>query len=250
MSNTSSTWPYPRVIAHRGGGHFAPENTLAAMRLGAQRGFTMVEYDVKLSSDDIAILLHDDKVDRTSNGSGEAGAMTYRELATLDFGAWHSARYAGEPIPTLYAIAAFTQHNGILSNVEIKPHTGTDDHTGTLVTRMVRLMWAHAKVPPLLSSFSEKALEAALREAPELPRALLVEAELPSDWRGRMAFLQCAALNMNQRHVTPDIIAHAHEAGYRITAWTVNDTVRARELLDWGCDAIFTDEIEAIPASI
>lgn len=250
MSNTSSTWPYPRVIAHRGGGHFAPENTLAAMRLGAQRGFTMVEYDVKLSSDDLAILLHDDKVDRTSNGSGDAGAMTYRELATLDFGAWHSARYAGEPIPTLYAIAAFTQHNNILSNIEIKPHTGTDDHTGTLVARMARLMWVHASVPPLLSSFSEIALTAALREAPELPRALLIEGELPPDWRERLSGLKCVALNMNQRYVTPDIINHVHEAGCKITAWTVNDTVRAHDLLDWGCDAIFTDEIEAIPPSI
>jgi glycerophosphoryl diester phosphodiesterase len=243
MPDTSSTWPYPRVIAHRGGGHFAPENTLAAMRLGAQRGFTMVEYDVKLSSDDLAILLHDDKVDRTSNGSGDAGAMTYRELATLDFGAWHSARYAGEPIPTLYAIAAFTQHNDILSNIEIKPYTGTDDHTGTMVARMARFMWVHASVPPLLSSFSEIALAAALREAPELPRALLIEGELPPDWRERLNRLECVALNMNQRYVTPDIINHVHEAGCKITAWTVNDTVRARDLLDRGCDAIFTDEI-------
>ncbi len=250
MTDTLLRWSYPRIIAHRGGGHHAPENTLAAVRLGAQRGFTMVEYDVKLTQDDLAILLHDDKVDRTSNGSGDAGAMSYRELATLDFGAWHSARYAGEPIPTLYAIAAFTQHNGILSDIEIKPCAGTEEHTGTLVTRMARLMWAHAKVPPLLSSFSEIALAAALREAPELPRALLIADELPTDWRERMQRLQCVALNMNQRHVTPDAIHRVHEAGYKITAWTVNDTVRAHDLLDWGCDAIFTDEIEAIPASI
>src|SRR3546814_15138549 len=92
MADSLPAWPYPRAIAHRGAGQFAPENTLAAMRLGAQRGFTMLEYDVKLSRDDVAILLHDDKFDRTSNGTGQAGAMDFRELATLDFGAWHSDR--------------------------------------------------------------------------------------------------------------------------------------------------------------
>src|SRR3546814_20967260 len=102
MADSLPAWPYPRAIAHRGAGQFAPENTLAAMRLGAQRGFTMVEYDVKLSRDDVAILLHDDKIDRTSNGTGQAGDMDFRALATLAFGAWHSARYAGEAIATLH----------------------------------------------------------------------------------------------------------------------------------------------------
>jgi len=250
MPDPSFTWPFPRAIAHRGAGKFAPENTLAAMRLGAQRGFTMVEYDVKLSRDGVAILLHDDKIDRTSNGAGNAADMTLAELAALDFGAWHGARYAGEPIATLYSIAAFTRNNGIASNIEIKPHTGVDALTGTLVARLASQLWRNEKIPPLLSSFSETALEAALREAPELPRALLIEAELPADWRDRLARLQCVALNMNQRYITQQAIRNAHEAGYRITAWTVNDTVRARDLLDWGCDAIFTDEIEAISPTI
>src|SRR3546814_19211041 len=96
MADSLPSWPYPRAIAHRGAGQFAPENTLAAMRLGAQRGFTMVEYDVKLSRDDVAILLHDDKINRTSNGTGQAAAMAFRKLSTLDFSAWHSARYPGK----------------------------------------------------------------------------------------------------------------------------------------------------------
>jgi glycerophosphoryl diester phosphodiesterase len=250
MSDTLPPWPYPRVIAHRGAGQFAPENTLAAMRLGAQRGFAMAEYDVKLSRDNIAILLHDDKIDRTSNGTGNAGETDYRDLALLDFGGWHSARYAGEPIPTLQSIAAFTQINGVASNIEIKPHTGADEATGITVALLTRELWKNTGIPPLLSSFSEIALAAAQRTAPELPRALLIEAELPANWRERLATLECVALNMNQRYITADLVRAAHDAGHRITAWTVNDTVRAREILDWGCDAIFTDEIEAIPPSI
>src|SRR5690606_408141 len=90
MSNTSPAWPYPKLIAHRGAGRLAPENTLAALRVGAGHGFRMMEYDVKLSRDGIPILVHDDTVDRCSSGKGAAADKTFAELGTLDFGAWHS----------------------------------------------------------------------------------------------------------------------------------------------------------------
>ncbi|UYO95303.1 glycerophosphodiester phosphodiesterase [Pollutimonas sp. M17] len=246
MPNPSPAWPYPQFIAHRGAGRYAPENTLAAMRLGAQHGFLMMEYDVKLSRDGVAILLHDDAVDRTSNGLGNAADKTLAELAQIDFGAWHSRDYAGEPIPTLYSIAAYTRANGIRSNIEIKPHTGLEAETGRQVARLARRLWAGADLPPLLSSFSETALEAALNEAPELPRALLIEEEVPADWRDRAQRLQCVGLNLNHKHTTRAIVQAVRQAGYTLAIWTVNDAARARELLDWGCDAIVTDEIKTI----
>lgn len=246
MSNPSASWPYPKLIAHRGAGRFAPENTLAAMRLGANYGFTMVEYDVKLTLDGVAVLLHDDQVNRTSNGAGNAADQSFNELAKLDFGAWRSKEFAGEPIPTLYAIAAFTQANGIFSNIEIKPHTGADVITGTEVARLARQLWAHAETPPLLSSFSEVALDAALQQAPELPRALLIERELPDDWESRLTRLGCVGLNINNKFASRRTIEMAHKAGYKIGIWTVNDPRRARELLDWGSDLIFTDEMKLI----
>lgn len=86
MRHTSNIWPYPQWIAHRGAGLAAPENTLAAFRLGATRGFRMVEYDVKLSADDVPILLHDERLERCSNGSGPAADFRYADLARLDFG--------------------------------------------------------------------------------------------------------------------------------------------------------------------
>lgn len=120
MTAKLPSWPYSRYIAHRGGGRLAPENTLAAMRVGAEHGFTMFEYDVKLSRDNVLVLMHDDNVDRTSNGQGPAADKTYAELAQLDFGSWHSAAYAGEPLPTFAAVARYTVANHIASNVEIK----------------------------------------------------------------------------------------------------------------------------------
>lgn len=239
------SWPYSRHIAHRGGGRLAPENTLAAMRVGAAHGFTMVEYDVKLSSDGVLVLMHDDDVDRTSNGQGPAAAKTFAELAQLDFGAWHSAAYAGEPLPTLAAVARYTVANNIASNVEIKPCPGREAATGRAVALAARQLWDGAGTPPLLSSFAEDALQAAREAAPELPRALLVE-KVPADWRDRLARHDCVALNINQKDASRELIDAVHTAGYRIAAWTVNDPERARALLDWGMDGIFTDELAAI----
>src|SRR5690606_12670979 len=99
-------WPYPRIIAHRGAGRLAPENTLAAVRLAVRHGVSMVEYDVALSLDEIPIALHDRGIRRTSNGCGNADELSLAELARYDFGGWHSPAYAGEPIATLYSIAA------------------------------------------------------------------------------------------------------------------------------------------------
>ena len=96
---------------------------------------------------------------------------------------------------------------------------------------------------PLLS-FAEEALAAALQAAPEL-RALLVE-KVPADWLARLQKYQCVALNINQKDATRELIDAVHAAGYRIAAWTVNDPERARLLLEWGIDGIFTDELAAI----
>jgi glycerophosphoryl diester phosphodiesterase len=242
----TAPWPYPSHIAHRGGGRLAPENTLAAMRVGRAHGFRMVEFDVKLSADGVAVLMHDDNVDRTSNGHGPARDKPYAELAQLDAGNWHSAEYTGEPVPTFTAVARYAIANGIACNVEIKPCPGRDAQTGEAVARLAAQLWAGQALAPLVSSFSETALEAARRAAPALPRALLVS-RVPADWQARLRQYGCAGLNINQKDATEDLVRAVHDAGYRIAAWTVNAPDRAQQLLSWGVDAIFTDELVLIP---
>ena len=102
-------------------------------------------------------------------------------------------------------------------------------------------------MPPLLSSFSEDALRAARRVAPELPRALLMHSLAP-DWLDRCRALGCVALDANHQELTRDVIAQAHAAGLRVVSYTVNDPARARELLDWGLDCLITDAVDAIAA--
>lgn len=246
MSIIAHPWKYPTFIAHRGAGKLAPENTLAAVRLGAQYGFKMMEYDVKLSKDGEAILLHDDDIDRTSNGSGLASSYNLAELMQFDFGSWLSANFVAEPILTLHIMATYSIANGIHSNIEIKPEIGFEAETGAKIARLARELWQDATIPPLLSSFSEVALAAAKLAAPELPRALLIEKQLPDDYLIRLQNLKCVALNLDNKLTTKQIVQQTLAAGYEVCIWTVNDPLRAHELLSWGCKGIVTDAIDVI----
>ena len=138
-SSPLAPWPYPRWIAHRGAGKLAPENTLAAFRLGAQYGYRMFECDAKLSSDGVPFLMHDATLERTTNGHGTGGDLPWAQLAQLDAGAWHSRSHAGEPLPTLENLARYCIANGFFLNIEIKPST----FTLTLEAETVRLIHAY-----------------------------------------------------------------------------------------------------------
>ncbi len=242
---TAANWPYPKMIAHRGAGKLAPENTLSAMRLGYEMGYRMAEYDAKLSADQIVILLHDAELERTTNGQGLAGGLNFSELACLDAGSWHSTAYAGEAIPTLNAIARYTLANNMASNIEIKPTPGQETLTGQVIAQTAQVLWKDAVTPPLLTSFSAQALEAAKSAVPSLPRGLLSQ-HLPEDWLAILTRLECVSLHLHHEAVTKEVLDQVQAAGFRLAAWTVNDPERAQELLTWGIDAVITDNIDQI----
>lgn len=238
-------WNYPRFVAHRGGGSLAPENTLSAMRTGTQFGYKMAEYDVKLSSDGVAILMHDSVLDRTTNGKGSAGALNFGQIAALDAGSWYSPGFAGETVPTLEAIARYTQAVGMASNIEIKPTPGLEAITGARVAELAQTLWGSAALAPLLSSFSIESLHAAKQAVPGLPRGWITDS-LNEGWQRTVVDLGCVSIHLKHTLVTQALIAELKQAGLRIAVWTVNDPVRANELLDWGIDALITDALDRI----
>jgi glycerophosphoryl diester phosphodiesterase len=240
-----TAWPYQRLVAHRGAGKLAPENTLAAMRVGFAHGYRMVEFDVKLSADGVPFLMHDDTLDRTTDTRGRADALDWKELAQLDAGSWHSPAYAGEPIPTLAAIAHWALANGVACNIEIKPMPGRERETGAAVALDTRALWRDAATPPLLSSFSEDSLAAARAVAPELARALLLE-EIPPDWESRLARLDCVAIDANFRAIGGPLVDAAHRAGYKVLTYTPNEPEVIASLSAWGVDSVITDAIDRV----
>jgi glycerophosphoryl diester phosphodiesterase len=235
--------PWPLWIAHRGAGKLAPENTLAAFRLGAQCGYSAFECDVKLSADGVPFLLHDATLDRTSNAQGVAGDKPWSELSRVDAGTWHSRAYAGEPLPTLDNIAAFCLAGGHALNIEIKPTPGTDRHTGEVVAREAARLWAGRATPPLLSSFEPDALAGARVGAPQLPRALLIDT-LYDGWFELAQRLGCVAVVANYRLFSREIVQRLHDANQWALCYTVNDESAARALLGMGLDGLITDAVD------
>ena len=260
------TADWPLWIAHRGAGQMAPENTLAAFRLGAAFGYRAFECDVKLSRDGVPMLLHDATLDRTTPEHGAAANRDWAELSRLDAGGWHSRAYAGEPIPSLEAIACYVQRNGFALNVEIKPTPGQERETGLAVGASCARLWAGLSAglssglsaglsadrasPLLFSSFRPDALQGARESAPTIPRALLVDSLWPG-WFEMAQALECVAVVSHQELMNAGLAAQLHGAGLRAWCYTVNEVASAQRLLGLGVDGLITDAVDKFsPASL
>lgn len=254
-------WPYPRILAHRGGGTLAPENTIAAIDVGRRYGLHGIEVDAMLARDQVPVLIHDPTLERTTSGRGDVSAHDAVELARLDAGAWHSAAFVGVPVPTLADAIGHCRAHDVWMNIEIKPAPGYAHLTGTVVARTVAALYADLTgeaggsavqvVPavPLLSSFERDALVAARAAAPALPRGYLFE-RVPPNWQEELLALGCVALHTDHRHLTQALARTVKDAGYWLFCYTVDEPPRAQELFDWGVDAFCTDRVDRFGTSV
>jgi glycerophosphoryl diester phosphodiesterase len=230
----------PPVIGHRGAAASAPENTLAGMRMAQQLGARWVEFDVRLSADGRCIVLHDDSINRTSDGKGMAALLSFAALRERDAGAWFGKSFAGERIPSFEEVIELLAALGLGANVEIKPAAGQEEETARVAVALLRQYWPRHLPAPLVSSFASAALAASREAAPEIARGYLFD-RLPTDWRLRAESLGCTTIHCNQRHLDPGTARTVIEAGFPLLAYTVNAPMRAHELLGWGLTSVFTD---------
>lgn len=229
----------PRLIGHRGARESAPENTLASLREAARQGAAWVEIDVMLTADGVPVLIHDDTLDRTTNGHGPVDAIGLAALRALDAGAWFDARFAGERVPTLEEALAVIGELRLGLNLEIKPYPGRGCDTAAAALAVLAARWPAGR-PLLVSSFEVECLEVARDTAPALPRGYLME-EPPADWAAVADRLGAATLNVDQARQTAETVAAFGATGRPVLAYTVNDVERARTLFGWGVAAVFTD---------
>ena len=245
MATNLKNWPYPTLFAHRGGGALAPENTLAAMAMGHKYSYRAVEFDVKLSHDNVAVLMHDASLERTTDGIGLVCEKNISQLESLDAGAWHSETFRGERIPRLTSISRYMHSIGMMANVELKACPGRDLETGRVVAELCDALWQDRLVKPLISSFSMEALRAARDAAPTLPMGLLVGAPVEK----HLTFLNeldAVSLHCHHEKVTAELVHFFHRHHYRVMTYTVNEPSRVRALLHMDVDGIFTDNLEVL----
>jgi len=225
----------PKVIGHRGAAAYAPENTLASFREAGKRGATWVETDVKLTADDIPILMHDASLKRTT-GMDRLVARTKR--ADLP-----------PSVPTFEEAIACFGELGLGCNVEIKPCKGREVETARIAVETLRRCWPGHLPAPLLSSFNDASLAAAREAAPEFARALLLDGFV-EDWRARAATVEATGINTNGKKLTAPWSVAIKQAGLALGVYTIDDGAVARALVAMGVDCVITDAPDVIIAAL
>lgn len=227
------------TIAHRGASGSFPENTLCAFRAAIEAGAHACELDVRLTSDDAVVVIHDETVDRTTDGRGPVAAMTLEEVKRLDAGRGFGPRFSGERIPTLDETLALTAGRCGL-HVELKAE-GVERSVGAIVR-------AHdALGSSMASSFDWKMLARARAAEPRLRIALLAENE-PDRLVDVASAMKADAVNPRFDMVSVGFCAAAHRLGLKVYTWTVDVPELMRMLIEMGVDGIATNYPERMRA--
>jgi glycerophosphoryl diester phosphodiesterase len=239
----------PSVIGHRGAAGCAPENTLAALHKAKELDCRWIEFDVRLTADSQLILLHDARLERTTDGRGTAALMPLDGVRRYDAGYRFGDDYRGERVPTLAEAIEVLGELGIGANIELKAARRRAAETGAATAALLSRMWPRDLPAPLISSFLEEALSEVRACDPSIARGALFRA-VPDNWRVRAEKLGCATIHADHRRLHPALVAEIREAGYALLAYTVNDAARARTLLGWGVTSVFSDVPHIIRAAV
>lgn len=221
----------PKVVGHRGAAAYAPENTLESFREAKRRGASWVEIDVKLTSDSVPILMHDASLKRTT---GVDRLVAETRAADLP-----------RDVPTFEAAIECFRELGLGCNVEIKPCEGREAETGRIAVETLRRCWPAALPAPMLSSFKDASLAAALATAPEYARANLID-EIKDDWLARATAVQAIGINTSGKKLTAPQAVAIKKAGYILSVYTINEGDVARALVGMGVDCVITDAPDVI----
>lgn len=231
----------PVIFAHRGASAYAPENTLAAFELAVTQGADAIELDVKLSADGRAVVIHDDTVDRTTDGAGRVKNLTLADLRALDAGSSFSEQYRGEKIPLLEEAFEAVGRRAFI-NVELTNYDTINDHLVETVCMLVKKFNLQKRI--LFSSFNSKNLTKARGLMPDVPRGLLAVNDFRGVWQRSFmfAFGDYHALHPHVENTSPQQARRVHRMKRRVHVWTVNEEADMRRLFRWGVDGIFTDD--------
>ncbi|RTZ94914.1 MAG: glycerophosphodiester phosphodiesterase [Deltaproteobacteria bacterium] len=235
------TFDHPLVVGHRGFRARYPENTRVSFEAATNAGVEMVELDVHLSRDDQLVVIHDDRVDRTTSGTGDVSAMTLAELKKLDAGSWFNERFAGERIPTLKEVFDCVGDR-VKINIEIK-FAGTDYVPGrieTAVLDLIRREDAASRV--LISSFDPRVVQYIRRADPSLAAAFISRS---ADGMKTVDFcrqLGVYSFHPNFRCLNTELITGLHDAGIHVFPYTVNTEPDFQKMMQLGVDGVITDD--------
>jgi glycerophosphoryl diester phosphodiesterase len=239
MPQTTVTATTPLIIAHRGASGYAPENTLAAIRKAIELGCRMIELDVRLSADELPVVIHDGTLARTAGDPRRVNQLTFKQLRQLDVGSWFAPECAGERIPTL-AEALSAIPDTMTVNIELKPNAQGQIHRLTeQVSAVIAEQRAERRV--LCSSFAHKVLWALRRRFFTLPLGYLIEGRVAQEHFTEAKGLQASVLILQGQWTTPAVIRQARANHLKVFSYTINRPLQMKQLLRRGVDGIMTN---------
>lgn len=232
----------PKIIGHRGAGGLAPENTLASINEAFSAGLSFIEIDVKISKDRIPVLLHDDNLERTTNGSGLCHNFNYNELLKLDAGSWFNKKYKDEKILSLSKCLDYLYKKKLNVNIELKPNKGKEEENINCIKDLMKLK---KNIPEyFFSSFDIKSLEYVEKELPLVSRSLLIEKSsiyTKKDILDLCDKFKCFCVGLEFNMVNNEIVSYLKKRNLTVTVFTVNEKIIANNIFSLGVDSIFTD---------
>jgi glycerophosphoryl diester phosphodiesterase len=224
-------------IAHRGASARFPENTLKAFGAAIDAGAQMCELDLQVASDGALMVIHDETVERTTDGRGAVRLMTLAELKRLDAGVRFGVDFTGERIPTLEEVMTLTEGRCAL-NIEIKSAGAGPKACELIVAR-------RALATAMVSSFDWDAL-AVVRHFEPRVRVGLLGSQWPVRMVGAACEIKAESINPRSDIVTEDLCIAAHERNLSVYAWTVDEPDEMRRLIAFGVDGIMTNYPERL----
>lgn len=232
------------VIAHRGESGYFPENTMKAFREAEKSGADMIELDVTLSKDGVPVVIHDDTLNRTTNGNGIVREKTFRELEDLDAGGWFGEEFHGERIPSLEEVCTWLQGSRIQVNIEIKASAhDLGDSPLSIESQVVRLVQGYGiEGRTIISSFSDRVLKRVREKDDNIPLAFLWEAP-EKHWQEPIEFVRSVGgISINlAKELIPGELFHKAKEIYPVFAYTVNQMEDMKRMVDSGVNGIFTN---------
>ncbi len=235
-------WPSPMIFAHRGASAYAPENTLKAFELAIQQDADAIELDAKLSADGHVVIIHDQSVDRTTNGTGLVSDLPLAALREFDAGLKLFKEPSGEIIPTLSEVFEVVDRR-ILINIELTNYTSPFDHLPEMVWNHIRKFALEDRV--LISSFHPIPLRRFHKLCPSIPIGFLARrgyAGLLSRSRFGRSIVPFQALHPHKCDVTTNLVKAVQRFGNNVHAYTVNEQDEMANLISLGVDGLITDD--------
>ena len=226
------------VFGHRGAGGSYPENTLESFAAAMTMGADGIELDVHLTRDGIPVVIHDERVERTTNGLGWVKDYSLQELKKLDAGSWFNPRFSGAVVPTLQEVLKVVEKASIMVNIEIK--TDVIDYP-SIEEKVLELVEKHLpRELVIISSFNHYTLANIHRLNPEAETAILYMEKLYRPWE-YAARLGASGLHCHWSVVDQELTVGARDWGMRVRPFTVNDQQVMIKILELGCEGIITD---------